>query len=210
VGVTGPMSAPPGVVPGGPWAGPFRIRRTPGPRYTGGPSTCRSGETGRRAGLKIPFPSLGVWVQFPPPAPFDSANPFDTASLMASHIRLGQFLRLGLAHGKPTGTAEANGVPSDRAIGDESRGTSNWIPSNHSARPLRQTVRRIRPEASRRWTASLPANELRLASQRVAAREGCPPLQREQPEPRAALRRWTTPRGLSPIVALLCGEPRLA
>jgi hypothetical protein len=29
----------------------------------------RSGETGRRAGLKIPWGSLPVWVRFPPPAP---------------------------------------------------------------------------------------------------------------------------------------------
>src|SRR6185503_4311438 len=31
---------------------------------------CRSGETGRRAGLKIPWGSPPVWVRFPPPAPF--------------------------------------------------------------------------------------------------------------------------------------------
>src|SRR6185503_4311200 len=30
---------------------------------------CRSGGTGRRAGLKIPSLSRGVWVRFPPPAP---------------------------------------------------------------------------------------------------------------------------------------------
>src|SRR5262249_33118728 len=29
----------------------------------------RSGETGRRAGLKIPWGSPPVWVRFPPPAP---------------------------------------------------------------------------------------------------------------------------------------------
>jgi hypothetical protein len=32
-------------------------------------SPGRSGETGRRAGLKIPWGSLPVWVRFPPPAP---------------------------------------------------------------------------------------------------------------------------------------------
>jgi hypothetical protein len=31
--------------------------------------TCRSGEIGRRAGLKIPWGSPPVWVRFPPPAP---------------------------------------------------------------------------------------------------------------------------------------------
>jgi len=30
---------------------------------------CRSGGTGRRAGLKIPCPLRGVWVRPPPPAP---------------------------------------------------------------------------------------------------------------------------------------------
>lgn len=29
---------------------------------------CRSGETGRRAGLKIQFQATGVWVRLPPPA----------------------------------------------------------------------------------------------------------------------------------------------
>jgi hypothetical protein len=38
-------------------------------RYTGVPSECRSGETGRRAGLKIPRGLRLVWVRFPPPAP---------------------------------------------------------------------------------------------------------------------------------------------
>ncbi len=33
------------------------------------PILGRSGETGRRAGLKIPWGSPPVWVQFPPPAP---------------------------------------------------------------------------------------------------------------------------------------------
>jgi hypothetical protein len=33
------------------------------------PSQCRSGETGRRAGLKIPWGSLPVRVRPPPPAP---------------------------------------------------------------------------------------------------------------------------------------------
>src|SRR5262245_49058664 len=33
------------------------------------PFECRSGETGRRAGLKIPFGSPRVWVRPPPPAP---------------------------------------------------------------------------------------------------------------------------------------------
>src|SRR4030095_897607 len=31
-------------------------------------TTGRSGETGRRAGLKIPWGSPPVWVRFPPPA----------------------------------------------------------------------------------------------------------------------------------------------
>jgi hypothetical protein len=39
---------------------------------------CRSGETGRRAGLKIPWGSPPVWVRFPPPAPFlNRLRPFD-------------------------------------------------------------------------------------------------------------------------------------
>ena len=33
------------------------------------PAPCRSGGTGRRAGLKIRFASRRVWVRFPPPAP---------------------------------------------------------------------------------------------------------------------------------------------
>src|SRR6516164_7377411 len=33
------------------------------------PTTCWSGGTGRRTGLKIPRPSLGMWVRPPPPAP---------------------------------------------------------------------------------------------------------------------------------------------
>ncbi len=32
----------------------------------------RSGETGRRAGFKIPWGSLPVWVRVPPPAPRNS------------------------------------------------------------------------------------------------------------------------------------------
>src|ERR1700730_3503706 len=31
--------------------------------------SCWSGGTGRRTGLKIPRPSLGMWVRPPPPAP---------------------------------------------------------------------------------------------------------------------------------------------
>jgi hypothetical protein len=33
-------------------------------------SMCPGGEIGRRNGLKIRFPATGVWVQFPPRAPF--------------------------------------------------------------------------------------------------------------------------------------------
>ena len=36
------------------------------------PITCWSGGTGRRTGLKIPRPSLGMWVRPPPPAPIKS------------------------------------------------------------------------------------------------------------------------------------------
>ena len=36
---------------------------------------CRSGEIGRRAGLKIPWGLPPVWVRFPPPAPLDSVAP---------------------------------------------------------------------------------------------------------------------------------------
>ena len=35
----------------------------------------RSGETGRRAGFKIPWGSLPVWVRVPPPAPHSSTAP---------------------------------------------------------------------------------------------------------------------------------------
>ena len=37
--------------------------------------TGRSGETGRRAGFKIPWGSLPVWVRVPPPAPHASTAP---------------------------------------------------------------------------------------------------------------------------------------
>ena len=42
--------------------------------------TCRSGETGRRAGLKIPWGSPPVWVRFPPPAPIESSDFSDTTT----------------------------------------------------------------------------------------------------------------------------------
>ena len=46
------------------------------------PTTCWSGGTGRRTGLKIPRPSLGMWVRPPPPAP---NNPF---SLNYSRLKI--------------------------------------------------------------------------------------------------------------------------
>ena len=49
--------------------------------------TCRSGETGRRAGLKIPWGSPPVWVRFPPPAP--AFAPLRLATLLGE-LRLGK------------------------------------------------------------------------------------------------------------------------
>jgi hypothetical protein len=70
------------------------------PGYTGIPSTCRSGETGRRAGLKIPRGASLVWVRFPPPAPLDSVAPLPR-SWQATHSSL-----RSCARGPQTGRVE--------------------------------------------------------------------------------------------------------
>jgi hypothetical protein len=56
--------------------------------YSGKPSPlreiaekhCWSGGTGRRTGLKIPRPSLGMWVRPPPPAPLKFCEPAKRAA----------------------------------------------------------------------------------------------------------------------------------
>jgi hypothetical protein len=50
--------------------------------------TGRSGETGRRAGLKIPWGSPPVRVRFPPPAPANSFYPLTIASAGSAVSRM--------------------------------------------------------------------------------------------------------------------------
>src|SRR5262245_53780039 len=57
----------------------------------------RSGETGRRAGLKIRWGSLPVWVRFPPPAPSFSSTDRDTLELRRALKRPTRRTRLPLS-----------------------------------------------------------------------------------------------------------------
>ena len=57
---------------------------------------CRSGETGRRAGLKIPFGSHRVGVRLPPPAPPINDLQSPHRALIRSYGHRGQMLHRDL------------------------------------------------------------------------------------------------------------------
>ena len=76
------------------------------------PNTCWSGGTGRRTGLKIPRPSLVMWVRPPPPAP-------------DGHICL-QFARTSSGVSKPFGELTIRSRPYSSQILRRPLRCENW------------------------------------------------------------------------------------
>src|SRR5262245_32503485 len=103
----------------------------------------RSGETGRRTRLKISRRLPGVWVRFPPPAPFDSRATRlrrVARSLMADPSGHDPpSARRTLAHGRPLWSRTARGASHGRPRG----------PRGHHPPWARRTLAHGRPIWSR-------------------------------------------------------------
>ena len=144
--------------------------------------TCRSGETGRRAGLKIPWGSPPVWVRFPPPAP--AFAPLRLATLLGE-LRLGKPVHTRRLSRRSCGrraairtTAKADRSRSPPACHSPRGATAGQASPHAKAVPPKLWEESRHPDHSEGGPLSLPSG-LPLSSGSYgwasqSTREGCP------------------------------------